>query len=148
MIYSDEQLLTYLETVFEMISQHFDFSTRSSGHMVTLANVGVCSQLQQSEEAHEAEMTDLNAITEEFAVRISESEKKLQSSAKVSIISCLFHFIWNHHRGVTSEFVKRKFAVVSRSGFCICLGSIFVFTMVMVYPCRKVVVFVLVAGTL
>lgn len=41
------------------------------------------SQLQQVEELRETEMTDLNILTEEFTKRLSEAEKKLQSSIKV-----------------------------------------------------------------
>ncbi|CAH1794163.1 unnamed protein product [Owenia fusiformis] len=40
------------------------------------------SQLQQSEEAREMEMADLNEITEEFTQRISDSEKKLQATCR------------------------------------------------------------------
>ncbi|XP_067673660.1 TATA element modulatory factor-like isoform X2 [Haliotis asinina] len=40
------------------------------------------SQLQQVEELRETEMTDLNILTEEFTKRLSEAEKKLQSSIK------------------------------------------------------------------
>ena len=41
------------------------------------------SQLQQSEDAREAEMTDLNQLTEEFTKRISDTEKRLSLAAKV-----------------------------------------------------------------
>ncbi|XP_046579108.1 LOW QUALITY PROTEIN: TATA element modulatory factor-like [Haliotis rubra] len=40
------------------------------------------NQLQQVEELRETEMTDLNILTEEFTKRLSEAEKKLQSSIK------------------------------------------------------------------
>ncbi|KAK7003716.1 TATA element modulatory factor-like isoform X1 [Biomphalaria glabrata] len=39
-------------------------------------------QLQQSEEAREAETADLNALTNEFTARLSEAEKKLQAVIK------------------------------------------------------------------
>lgn len=39
-------------------------------------------QLQQAEEARESEMTDLNALTEEFTRRMGESERKLQGVIK------------------------------------------------------------------
>lgn len=45
------------------------------------------SQLQQSEEARESEMTDLNKLTEEFTKRISDAEKRLQQAAKVPDLS-------------------------------------------------------------
>lgn len=40
------------------------------------------SQLQQAEEARDAEMTDLNALTEEFTRRMGESERKMQAVLK------------------------------------------------------------------
>ncbi|KAK7448398.1 hypothetical protein BaRGS_00040102 [Batillaria attramentaria] len=40
------------------------------------------SQLQQVEEARDTEMTDLNALTEEFTRRMGESERKLQAVLK------------------------------------------------------------------
>ena len=45
----------------------------------------VCSQLQQAETAREAEMTDLNTLTEEFTRRMGESERKLQAALRVSL---------------------------------------------------------------
>jgi hypothetical protein len=40
--------------------------------------------LQQAEEAREAEMEDLNALTEEFTQRIAETERSLQNALRVS----------------------------------------------------------------
>ncbi|XP_066291468.1 TATA element modulatory factor-like isoform X2 [Branchiostoma lanceolatum] len=39
-------------------------------------------QLQQAEQAHEAEMTDINSLTEEFTERIASTERKLQAVMK------------------------------------------------------------------
>ncbi|XP_074648064.1 uncharacterized protein LOC141903716 isoform X2 [Tubulanus polymorphus] len=46
------------------------------------ANSILRNQLQQSEEAREAEMTDLNELTQEFTTRMSESERKIHQIAK------------------------------------------------------------------
>ncbi|KAK2152748.1 hypothetical protein LSH36_320g05005 [Paralvinella palmiformis] len=46
------------------------------------ANNILRQQLEQSEEAREAEMTDLNTLTEEFTKRMSEAEKKIQAVIK------------------------------------------------------------------
>ncbi|XP_064639723.1 TATA element modulatory factor-like isoform X2 [Lineus longissimus] len=46
------------------------------------ANNILRQQLLQSEEAREAEMTDLSSLTEEFTIRLSEQEKKLQAAFK------------------------------------------------------------------
>ncbi|XP_019642042.1 PREDICTED: TATA element modulatory factor-like isoform X2 [Branchiostoma belcheri] len=40
------------------------------------------AQLHQAEQAHEAEMTDINSLTEEFTERIATTEKKLQGVMK------------------------------------------------------------------
>ena len=48
----------------------------------------VYSQLQQSEEARETELTDLNQLTSEFTARISEAERKLNLATKVSVCGC------------------------------------------------------------
>ena len=42
------------------------------------------SQLQQSEDVREAEMTDLHALTDEFTNRLSDAEKKMQVLYKVN----------------------------------------------------------------
>ena len=41
------------------------------------------SQLKQSEEAREAEMTDLNELTAEFTQRLTDSEKRVTAAVKV-----------------------------------------------------------------
>lgn len=41
------------------------------------------SQLQQLEEAREAEMTDLHTLTEEFSRRMGDAERRLQNVLKV-----------------------------------------------------------------
>lgn len=48
------------------------------------------SQLQQLEETHAAEMTDLSALTEEFTRRMGESERKLQVALKVRQLCLLY----------------------------------------------------------
>ncbi|XP_078610285.1 TATA element modulatory factor-like isoform X2 [Branchiostoma floridae x Branchiostoma japonicum] len=40
------------------------------------------AQLEQAEQAHEAEMTDINSLTEEFTERIASTERKLQTVMK------------------------------------------------------------------
>lgn len=41
------------------------------------------SQLKQSEEAREAEMTDVNELTAEFTQRLTEAEKRVSSAIQV-----------------------------------------------------------------
>ena len=41
------------------------------------------SQLKKAEEARDAEAADLDALTQEFTVRIGEAEKKMQTVLKV-----------------------------------------------------------------
>lgn len=43
------------------------------------------SQLKQSEEAREAELEDLNTITEEFTARLADFEQRQQATVRVSI---------------------------------------------------------------
>ena len=50
--------------------------------IVIVIPVCASSQLRQAEEAHQAETTDLNALTEEFTTRISEAEKRCQAAIK------------------------------------------------------------------
>jgi hypothetical protein len=45
------------------------------------------SQLQQAEEAREAEMTDVNELTAEFTQRLTDAEMRVSSAIKV----CRFH---------------------------------------------------------
>ena len=43
----------------------------------------VRSQLQQSEATREVEMADIEAVTSEFTLRLSQSEKTLQAALRV-----------------------------------------------------------------
>ena len=49
-----------------------------------VSNVFLFSQLQQSEEAREAELADVNTVTEEFTERLSEAEQRYNQVIRVS----------------------------------------------------------------
>ena len=53
------------------------------------------SQLKKAEEARDAEAADLDALTQEFTLRIGEAEKKMQTVLKVKCkvtLNSLFNF--------------------------------------------------------
>ena len=59
------------------------------------------SQLQQAEETRETEMTDVNALTDEFTRRMGEAERKMQTILKVGM--CVVLFIKNSDVYITAS---------------------------------------------